>query len=102
MPEGKCPIEPNFNQRVSPVYTQISETWMTTEYDVEMQNFIGDQLNEGAREDTYRKLYVDVYKLEALKPWSRPFYPWKLDCEKETNTRNRAFEMVFNQTFTTV
>jgi hypothetical protein len=43
---------------------------------------------------------MNVFKEQAsvLKPWSRPIYGWKLECENDpSKTRAEAFKKIFNK-----
>lgn len=67
-----------------------------------MQNYIGDKLGIGFElEDTYVPLdsfYVDIRQMMALKPWSRPTFPWQLACEPNGG-RLAAFENYYMPQF---
>ena len=104
----KCPVEPNSSLSVSPLYKMVGSNWRTTEYDIEMQNYIGDALGLGTNEDSFmflsasQSLYVDIQYQQSIKPWSRPIFPWSLSCEKDGFTRQQAYTDVYNQTFNSV
>jgi hypothetical protein len=78
----------------------VGQAWRTTEYDVEMQNYVGDALGLGKIENMLymqpNSLYVDIQYQQSLKPWSRPIFPWSLACEKDGHSRSWAYTDVYN------
>ena len=94
-----CPLEPNLNSRESPSYKVAGNGWSTNEFKVQQDNRVGPILTT---EPHYVLTYMNAFAETAavLRPWSRPTFGWKLECENDkSQTRAEGFKNIFQKIF---